>query len=135
MQGVFNKTNEVYFLSWAWDLSGASPFLHPAEGTAKEEAIIPLVAGELREFIGAGVVLFPARRVKSGIAVRIQLWESDAGARAFGKTLGDLAKTIQESKLTNLLALLALATGATTTAATATTRRATHTAPAFVPDD
>jgi hypothetical protein len=95
-------TNEVYFVSWAWDLGGAPPFVHPQSGTAPDSAIIPMRVGKVREFIGAGVNLFPAQHVSGGLAVRIMIWESDADARRFGETLQKVTKEIKESKLTNL---------------------------------
>lgn len=109
LRGVFNPTNEIYFVSWAWDLSGSAPFMHPATGTAPDSLIIPMKAGHLREFIGAGINLFPARKVVSGLAVRMMIWESDSKTRKLGETLQRVSKEIQESKLTNLLSLIATA--------------------------
>jgi hypothetical protein len=43
----------------------------------------------------------------------MMLWESDQGARDFGKAMTEVANTIQTSGLTNLLSLVATATGVT----------------------
>jgi hypothetical protein len=107
--GVFNKKNEIYFLSWTWDLSGETPYLHPGKGVATEDCLIPIKTGEVREFGGTGALLFPQRIVKSGIATRIQLWESDSRARDLGKTIETVADTIEKSELNNLLKFIALA--------------------------
>jgi hypothetical protein len=61
--------------------------------------------------MGEGVILFPQRRVSAGIAVRIHIFESDKADRRFGEVLGEVVKAVEEAKLTNLLKLLALATG------------------------
>lgn len=57
--------------------------------------------------------MFPARQVTAGLATRIMLWESDGGARDFGKAMSEVANSIKASKLNNLLSLVSLATGAT----------------------
>lgn len=108
---LFNKDNEVYFVSWAWDFSGNSPVQHPGPNATPEECVIPLGVGEVREFLGAGVVLFPARKVTAGIAIRIMLWESDKKARNFGKAMTEVTSAIKTSELTNLLSLAAAGTG------------------------
>ena len=102
---LFNATNEVYFLAWSWDLSGTR--------ANASNCILPLKVGQAREFLGAGVLLFPARQVTAGLATRIMLWESDQGARDFGKVMSEVAATIKSSELSNLLSLVSLATGGT----------------------
>jgi len=124
LQKVFNPTDEVYFVSWVWDFSGNPPLQYPGLGATPQSCIIQLKVGQVREFLGAGIVLFPARTVSAGLAVRIMLWESDQGTRNFGKAMTEVANTIQASGLTNLLSLVAMATGvtgATITAAAAAT--------------
>ena len=108
---LFNTTNEVYFIAWAWDLSGKSIILYPGEGFKPEDVMIRLKAGRLREFIGEGINLFPKRKIKGGLAIRIQIWESDQEIRNFGKTLEETANTIQNSQLNNLLSLISTASG------------------------
>jgi len=114
LDDLFNPTNEVYFLAWAWDLSGAPVVDYPGATGSPDRCIIPLQVGQVREFLGAGIALFPARKVTAGLALRIMIWESDQGARDFGKTLSEVANTIKASKLNNLLSLISLATGVTT---------------------
>lgn len=113
LQNVFNKTNEVYFTALVWDLSGHPVIQYPESGATADSCIIPLKVGKLRELLGSGIALFPARTVTAGMAIRIQLWESDADIRNFGKTLKDIASTVKGSELNNLLTLIATATGST----------------------
>ena len=113
LEGVFHLTNEVYFVSWAWDFSGNPPVEYPGLGAAPQSCIIQLKVGQVREFLGSGIVLFPARTLTAGLAVRIMLWESDQGARDFGKAMTEVANTVKTSGLTNLLSLIAMATGVT----------------------
>lgn len=110
---IFNSTNEVYFLAWSWDLSGAPVVEYPGSNANASNCIIPLNVGQTREFLGAGVLLFPARQVTAGLATRIMLWESDQDTRDFGKAMSEVANTIKSSALNNLLSLVSLATGAT----------------------
>jgi len=110
---LFDATNKVYFVAWAWDLSGESVNLYPGSGVEANEVLIPLKVGKLREFIGSGINLFPKRKIKGGIAVRIQIWESDQDIRTFGKVMADTADAIQKSELNNLLSLISIATGVT----------------------
>ena len=114
LQNVFNRTQEVYFLSWSWDLSGAPVVNYPGASAIPQTCIIPLQAGDVRKFLGAGITLFPARKVTAGLATRIMIWESDHGARNFGKTMSEIANTVKASKLNNLLSVISLAAGTTT---------------------
>jgi hypothetical protein len=116
--GIFNKKNEVFFTAMAWDLSGNPVVEYPGKEATAESCLIPLKVGDLREFLGAGIALFPARIITAGITLRIFLWESDAKARAFGKSMVELSNTIKTSKLNNLISALSLVTGATTTTVT-----------------
>jgi hypothetical protein len=111
---LFKNDAEIYFLAWAYDLSGEPPWLYPGPGFDAEELQIKLESGDVRQFLGQGVLLFPARKVRGGISLRIQVWESDRGARTAGKTIEDVAKAIDDSQLTNLLSLIAMAGGPTT---------------------
>lgn len=110
---LFNSTNEVYFVAWAWDLNGTPINQYPGANVNPQDVLIPLRVGKVREFIGQGINLFPKRLVKGGIAVRIQLWESDQDVRNFGKAMSDIADAIQKSTLNNLLSLISMATGVT----------------------
>jgi hypothetical protein len=99
----------VYVLAWSWDASGESVALYPGKDTRPENTIIKLRAGNVREFMGEGAVLFPPRAIAGGLAVRINVWESDKGARDFGTKMSEVTGAIQQSKLNNLRSLLALA--------------------------
>jgi len=115
MQNFLNPTNEVYFLAWSWDLSGAPIFEYPGINSTPQQCIIPMKPGFTREFLGSGALLFPARRITGGLAVRIMIWESDQGMRAFGNVLTEVSHTIKTSKLHNLLTMISLGAGITTT--------------------
>jgi hypothetical protein len=110
LQKLFRSSSKVYFLSWAWDLSGDPPSVYP--GVMAPASLIPLRDDETREFIGDGAVLFPARQITAGLAFRIQLWESKKGVREFGSTMEEVASAVTNSDLAKLLAPLAIATGA-----------------------
>lgn len=112
LQHIFNPINKVYFLCLAWDLSGAPVVQYPGTETPGESCLIPIKVGNVREFLGAGVLLFPARIITAGLAVRIQLWESDQDPRKFGKTMEEVASAITNSKLTNLLSMISFGAGA-----------------------
>lgn len=107
IQNLFNTKNEVYFIAWAWDLSGQPIQLYPASVHDFGKLLIPMKAGIARSFIGEGINLFPARRVTGGLSLRIQLWESDQDVRDLGKTIKEVNNIIRTSKLTNLLSMLA----------------------------
>lgn len=111
MQNFLNKTNEIYFLAWAWDLSGEAVNLYPGAGVEPNKVLIPIKVGVIREFFGEGINLFPKRFVKGGIALRIQLWESDEKTRNVGKAMSETADAINNSKLNNLLSTISIATG------------------------
>lgn len=106
---LFRRTSKVYFLSWAWDLSGNPPFLYP--GTVAPPSLIPLRDAQTREFIGQGALLFPARTVTAGLAFRMQLWESKKGVRDFGQTMEEVSEAVTNSELSHLIAGLAALTG------------------------
>lgn len=65
--------------------------------------------------MGAGIVLHPARPVSAGLAVRIQIWESDKGVRDFGKVLADVGSAVKDSELSALLSPILSGAGVTTT--------------------
>ncbi|HKB50398.1 MAG TPA: hypothetical protein VKC63_03090 [Solirubrobacterales bacterium] len=117
---IFDLTSEVYFLAWAWDLSGAkvqgeSPiYLYPGTVSPVDGTLIPMKGSEEREFLGSGVLLYPARRVTAGISLRLQLWESHSKERKFGETLQKVTSSIQKSQLNQVLTLVAGIGGVTT---------------------
>lgn len=108
---VFNPTNDLYFVALAYDLSGEPVFQYPGKDVDPQSVRIPIKVGKVREFIGEGIDLFPKRNVVGGIALRIQIWESDQSTRDFGKVMGDIADRVAGSQLTNVLSLISLATG------------------------
>lgn len=114
---VFSLKNNVYFIAWAWDLSGQPICQYPGEKFDVKNVLIPLKVGKLREFIGEGINLFPKRKTTGGIAIRIQLWESDDDIKKLGKVMKDTSDAIKNSTLSSLISLIALTglSGATIT--------------------
>lgn len=108
---LLRKTSDIYFLAWCWDMSGQPMTTYPGEGAAPASVLIPMVAGSVREFIGAGAVIFPARPVVAGLAVRMQIWESAHGVREFGAKMTTVADAVESSRLNSLLTTIAMATG------------------------
>ena len=111
---LLQQTSDIYFLAWCWDMSGTPATVYPGAAADPTSVLIPMKAGSIREFMGAGALLFPARPVTAGLAVRIQIWESAQGTRDFGKTLAAVADVIQKSKLNSLLTVIGLAAGVAT---------------------
>jgi hypothetical protein len=112
LQRLFNMDSDIYFLAWAWDMSGLQHY--PGANADPSLCLIPLKGGQLREFIGVGAVLFPPRPIRAGLALRIQIWESRQKRKEFGKLMAKIASTIKGSDLNTLLITLAAgASGAT----------------------
>ena len=109
---VFHRNSKIYFLAWAWDMSGLS--FYPGQKADPTSCLIPLKGGELRKFIGAGAILFPPRSITAGLALRIQIWESRGRLRKFGDVMAKVASTIQGSDLNNALMALAAGSGVAT---------------------
>jgi hypothetical protein len=107
LEKLFDPRNEVYFLAWSWDFSGEPAFVYPGPTATAQTCIIPLKVGQVREFLGDGIILFPPRQVKLGIAIRIMIWKSDQGVRKFGEIMSEVANTVKDSELNNLLLSLA----------------------------
>lgn len=113
LHNIFSHENELYIVSWAWDFSGEAPCFYPGKDAQPDDCIIPIQVDRPRDFVGAGRLLFPSRKVTAGLAIRIMLWESDKQARNFGKAMIEVANTIKTSKLTNILSLISAGTGIT----------------------
>lgn len=107
----FDRNHNIYFLAWSWDLSGNPPEIYPAQYVTIDQIRIPIKAGDMREFLGDGVLLFPPKKITSGLALRINLWESDENIRQVGKTIVEVTDTIKNSKLNAALSMAALVTG------------------------
>ncbi|MBC9729674.1 hypothetical protein [Streptomyces sp. TRM68367] len=103
---LFHRTSDVYFVAWCWDLSGEPISLYPPTGAGVDKCLIPMRGGDVREFMGAGTVLFPARRVTAGIGARVQVWESKQGTRDFGSSMAAVSEQIQQSELNSWLTLI-----------------------------
>ena len=107
LQNCFNKVNEIYFIAWAWDMSGQPPVVYPGTGFNPENWIYPMKKGDTIEMIGEGIPLFPKRDVKGGIGIHIEVWERDEDIRQVGQTILEITNAVNDSELTGLLAGLA----------------------------
>ena len=129
-QRWFNSSLDIYFLAWAWDMKGV--YLYPAARMGPEKAIIELQGGGSRTYIGDGALLFPPRKITAGLALRIQVWESNQDIREFGKVMTAVAKLVERSELNVLLTSgIALATGGSIAAVAAAQKAATELAKAI----
>jgi hypothetical protein len=112
---LFNPLNEIYFTCIAWDYSGNPPFVYPPKGLKGADFIIPIKAKTTRQFIGNGIMLWPARIVVGGLNVVILIYECDNDVRAVGERLVDIHDKVGSSNLTSLIAAISvnptLATG------------------------
>jgi len=106
LQKLFHRTNKVYIVAWCWDLSGSPIQVYPEANADPSSYVIPLQVGQAYQFIGRGLLLFPARAVVGGLAVRIMLYESDKNSVNVGKIMSFVADTIYTSELQLLLTLL-----------------------------
>lgn len=104
---LFHRTSKVYFVAWGWDLSGQPVYCYPDAGVGAGSVMIPIRAGDIREFLGSGALLFPARQVTSGLQIRIQIWDSRAGVRRFGEAMSAVAAAIHGSSLNAVITTLA----------------------------
>ena len=111
--GFLDGVNELYFMAYAYDLSGRPVVQFPMEGVPPSDVLIPIRAGKIRQFIGEGISLFPKSLVTGGVALKIHIFESDADIRRFGEILSSIAARVQESQLNSVLALISMATGIT----------------------
>jgi hypothetical protein len=116
---VFSPKHHLYLMMWTYDLSGAPAEFYPGPGVSSDQCLIPLKSGDARRFLGTGILLRPARPVVGGLAVRMQVWESDAELRRFGAVMKNVAENVQASTLNKTLLLLAATTGVTLATLTA----------------
>jgi len=104
---IFNPYNEIYFVTWAYDLSGKPPYVYPALGMDPGKWFNRMKKKDTIKFIGEGINLYPKQEIKGGICVHIEVWESDSDIRKAGETIQQLTSIIQESELTKILTALA----------------------------
>lgn len=114
---LFNPSKQIYFISYAWDLSGQPVEIYPpaVTGLAADTLLLQLREQEVRSFIGDGVTLFQPRKVTAGINLCLHLFESNQDTRRLGETLVTVTQTIQNSSLNKLLSTLAMVTPAQAT--------------------
>lgn len=110
--------NDIYFVAWVWDLSGEPPVLYPSPDSTgnfdPQKCIFSVNVSEERTFGGVGINLLDQRKIVGGINVRMQIWESDRKTSDFGKAMTEVANTVRNSELSNLLKVISLTAGLVT---------------------
>lgn len=107
LSGIFNKTNEIYFVTFAWDYSGRKPKVFPYTTLEPSEYVLKMKKGQSREFVGDGVALWPARRVSGALNVLIMVYESDREVQRSGEVIQTIHETVDKSTLTDLVSAIA----------------------------
>lgn len=106
---MFERENEIFYTSVAFDMSGNAPVLLPPKSFDPEASIFKMNKGETIEFtLGEGEPVFPERVLQGGISLFIMVWESDATARELGETLNKMHENLTAEgsvmeKLKNLI--------------------------------
>src|SRR5215469_4896525 len=104
---MFHRESTIYVLSWAYHLADDPIITNPRQDTPP--VTLRLRATQTSRFLGNGLLIFPARKIRGGIGLNVQVWESHQGSREFGKTLEEINKALKTSKLYDLLAVAAAA--------------------------
>jgi len=55
LANMFRTGNEIFFMTWSWDLSGEPVFIYPTLVSKPEEVIFRLQKGDTFEFMGTGI--------------------------------------------------------------------------------
>ncbi len=112
---VFDKKNEIYIVSFCWDLSKNPPSIYPSIDTSPDSFILPIKVNQTYDFDGKPLVIFPPREVTAGLAYNIFLLESDKDRRKISETIEKLATEYKQSDLSMLLTMSGTVTKGTTT--------------------
>jgi hypothetical protein len=107
LSGLFNRTNEIYFVAFAWDYSGRKPKVFPYTTLEPAEYVLKMRKGQTREFVGDGVALWPARRVSGALNVIIMVYESDREIQRSGEVIETIHEAVDKSTLTDLVSAVA----------------------------
>lgn len=107
-------TNDIFFVSFAWDYCGSAPIVYPPQGSDPSMFVIPMKKKDTRKFIGGGVTLWPPQQVVGGLNVVIIVFECNKNNRVIGKRMTDIHEAISGSKLATLIAAISTASGLAT---------------------
>lgn len=107
LSGLLDKTNEIYFVAFAWDYSGRRPKVFPYTTLEPSEYLLKMKKGQTRDFMGDGVALWPARRVSGALNVIIMVYESDREVQRSGEVMETIHATVDKSTLTDLITAIA----------------------------
>jgi hypothetical protein len=95
---LLGRSQNIYFLSVAFDLSTSKPVVLPPK-EIPEGAAFRVQHGEKISFsLGEGAPLFPARTIKGGIVVYVTVCQADAGMRQIGKVIGEVHEALAKEK-------------------------------------
>jgi hypothetical protein len=118
-QGFFRKLfhirTKVYVLSLAWHIDADPIVIRPPSGVPPISLRLRVL--QSRRFLGEGTEVFPARTIRGGIGVQIQLWESRQAIRDFGAVMSEIEAESSASHLYDILAVAAATAIAQPTAA------------------
>jgi hypothetical protein len=104
---LFGKAvNEVYLLAVLWDLSGQPPQVWPVANATAVPGQYQMQEGDVWQFLGDGLLLWPPRTVVGNLYVRLVLMESDADIRNIGLQVSKFNDAISASALPAALAAL-----------------------------
>jgi hypothetical protein len=102
-----NATDELYVVAVAWDLSGAPPIVFPPAHAAALKGTHTASPGEVVQFVGDGLQLWPLQSIVGGLYVRIVIMENDDDVRSIGQRMAQLRGAVSQHQLTTSLAALA----------------------------
>jgi hypothetical protein len=104
---LFGKAvNEVYLLAVLWDLSGQPPQVWPVANAAAVPGEYQIQEGDVWQFLGDGLLLWPSGTVVGNLYVRLVLMESDADIRNIGRQVSKFNDAISASALPAALSAL-----------------------------
>ena len=104
---IFNPKNEIYFFIICWDYSGKAPFIYPPKDVDPESFKIVIKKNKIHQFGGDGLQIWPYSNVVGTLNTAIILMEDDTDIRNAGKTLSDISKAVNKSKLFELITAVA----------------------------
>jgi hypothetical protein len=90
------RENELFFITMAFDMSGAEPTVYPAKPDEAANAWIPLKPGDVHRFsLGVGMPLWGPRPLVGGVALTIIVAESDKSIQNVGQHMTKAAEALK----------------------------------------
>lgn len=96
LRQLFGQTDDIYFLSVAFDLSDKPPVVLPPKEVSTD-ALYKVAPGETIEFsLGNGAPLFTPRPIKGGLVVYITVCEADRGPQRVGEVMAQVHEDLSK---------------------------------------